>query len=55
MSDMIATLPDGTWQAAVGGVILGGTATAMLATTGTKVFFLFHSLFYVVDDLFWEL
>lgn len=27
-------LPEGTWQAALGGLVLGTAATAMLATTG---------------------
>ena len=29
-------LPDGTWQAAVGGLVLGTAATTMLASTGEK-------------------
>ena len=32
--------PDGTWQAAVGGVVLGTSATVMLATTGICVVYI---------------
>lgn len=34
LDGILARLPEGAWQAALGGVILGGTATTMLAMTG---------------------
>ncbi|CAM9689936.1 unnamed protein product [Ascophyllum nodosum] len=36
-STVVMQLPDGTWQAAVGGLVLGTAATAMLAATGKLV------------------